>query len=93
VGAVTYADDRRTRFLDVGVGPERLHYAEHTAQLIDGEVKRILSDAHELARATLTAHRAHLEAVTSRLLEREVMEGDELRDILAPRAAAPAPAD
>jgi cell division protease FtsH len=93
VGAVTYADDRRTRFLDVGVGPERLHYAEHTAQLIDGEVTRILSDAHELARATLTAHRAHLEAVTSRLLEREVMEGDELRDILAPRAAAPAPAD
>jgi cell division protease FtsH len=83
IGAVTYADDRRTRFLDVGVGPERLHYAEQTAQQIDGEVKRILKEAHELARTTLTAHRASLETVTTRLLEREVMEGEELREILA----------
>ena len=89
IGAVTYADDRRNRFLDVGVGPDRLQYAEHTAQLIDAEVKRILTEAHELARATLTARREHLETVTRRLLEREVMEGDELRDILTRTDAQP----
>jgi cell division protease FtsH len=82
VGAVNYAGDRN-RFLDVGLGAERGVYAEHTAQLIDAEVKRLVTDAHDLARRTLTERRGHLEEVTRQLLEREVMEGDELRAILA----------
>jgi cell division protease FtsH len=83
VGAVNYAGDRGNRFLDVGLGAERGVYAEHTAQLIDAEVKRLVTDAHDLARRTLTERRGHLEEVTRQLLEREVMEGDELRAILA----------
>jgi cell division protease FtsH len=82
VGAVNYAGDRGNRFLDVGLGAERGVYAEHTAQLIDAEVKRLVTDAHDLARRTLTERRGHLEEVTRQLLEREVMEGDELRAIL-----------
>jgi cell division protease FtsH len=94
VGAVTYAGDTRPRFLELGLGPERGVYAEQTAQLIDAEVKRIVSEAHELARRILRERRAHLETVTARLLEREVMEGEELRAILAgppPAPAAPSP--
>jgi cell division protease FtsH len=83
IGAVTYAADSRPRFIDLGVGPERGVYAEETAQLIDAEVKRILGEAHDLARTTLRERRAYLEEVTARLLVREVMEGDELRAILA----------
>ena len=79
VGAISYAGESRGLYLDVGLLPERGHYAEHTAQLIDSEVKRILTEAHDLARTTLTERREYLEAVTTRLLEREVMEGDELR--------------
>ena len=91
VGAINYSADRGHRFMDLGVPPERGVYAEQTAQLIDSEVKRILTEAHDLARTTLTAHRPQLETVTRRLLEREVMEGDELRELL--RAEPPAEAD
>jgi len=96
VGAINYAADRGGRYLDVGVPSERGVYAEQTAQLIDGEVRRILTEAHDLARETLTARRNQLEAVTLRLLEREVMEGDELRAILREPALAipePSPAE
>ena len=74
-----------------GLLPERGHYAEHTAQLIDSEVKRILTEAHDLARITLTERREYLETVTTRLLEREVMEGDELREILNAVPPLPVP--
>ena len=51
-------------------------------RLIDAEVKRIMTDAHGEARRILGGHRDMLERVTRRLLEQEVMEGDELRTIL-----------
>jgi len=57
-------------------------YAEETAQLIDTEIKRLLSDARTTARRVLTDRREQLETVTRRLLQIEVMEGDELRQIL-----------
>src|SRR5690606_23986334 len=84
LGAVNYAGDTRARFLDVPLARERGLYAEETARLIDAEVKRILEEAHALARDILTRHRAELETITRRLLEREVMEGDELRSLLPP---------
>ncbi len=97
LGAVNYAGDTRARFLDVGLPQDRGQYAEETARLIDAEVKRILGEAHALARNILTSHRAELDTITRRLLEREVMEGDELRSLLPPpeggsRGDLPAPA-
>jgi cell division protease FtsH len=89
VGAINYDGHSRHRFLDIPMGPERGAYAEDTARLIDREVKRIMDEAHSEARRILTDKQAMLEAVTRRLLEREVMEGDELRAILnAPPEAA-----
>ncbi len=101
IGAINYAGDKRPRFLELGLGQERGLYAEETARLIDAEVKRIMTEAHDSARSVLTGQRQQLEAVTRRLLEREVMEGDELRRILglpapedpAPQSAPPAPAN
>jgi cell division protease FtsH len=101
IGAINYAGDKRPRFLELGLGQERGLYAEETARLIDAEVKRIMTEAHDTARSVLTGQRQQLEAVTRRLLEREVMEGDELRRILglpapedpAPQSAPPAPAN
>ena len=61
---------------------ERGLYGEETAQKIDAEIKRILTDAHDTARRILTENRDKLERVTRRLLEIEVMEGDELRRLL-----------
>ncbi len=93
VGAINYAGEKRNRFLDIGIPSERSAFAEDTARLIDAEIKRIMTEAHDMARDVLTGQRDQLEAVTRRLLEREVMEGDELRQILAGTdpAALPAP--
>jgi cell division protease FtsH len=82
LGAINYDGHKRSKFLDIPLGPERGAYAEDTARLIDSEVKRIMTDAHVEARRVLTEHRDQLESVTRRLLEQEVMEGDELRQML-----------
>ena len=66
---------------------ERGPYSEETAQLIDDEVKQIIGEAHEEARRILREHRDFLERVTRRLLEKEVMEGDELRAMMAEKTA------
>jgi cell division protease FtsH len=88
LGAINYDGNKRPRFLDIPLTQERGLYAEQTAEKIDAEIKRILTDAHDSARRILTDNREKLETVTRRLLEVEVMEGDELRQILGvpPRA-------
>jgi cell division protease FtsH len=83
LGAINYDGNKRQRFLDIPLPMERGLYAEETAQKIDAEIKRILTDAHSKARDVLSKNREKLEKVTRRLLEVEVMEGDELRRLLA----------
>jgi cell division protease FtsH len=82
LGAINYDGNKRSRFLDIPIPQERGLYGEETAQKIDAEIERILTDAHKTARTVLTENRDKLEAVTHRLLEVEVMEGDELRSLL-----------
>jgi cell division protease FtsH len=82
LGAINYDGNKRPRFLDIAMPQERGLYAEDTAQKIDAEIKRILTDAHNTARRILSENRDKLERVTRRLLDIEVMEGDELRRLL-----------
>ena len=87
LGMVNYDQSRRGRFLDLGMPAERGNYSEETARLIDEEVKQLIAGAHEVARRVLRDHRDILERVTRFLLEKEVMEGDELRAMMnTPRA-------
>ena len=93
LGAINYDGHKRNKFLDIQLGPERGAYAEDTARLIDAEVKRIMTDAHSEARRILTEHRDQLESVTRRLLDIEVMEGEELRHLMGLPAVAHPPDD
>jgi cell division protease FtsH len=87
LGTVNYDSSRRNRFLDLGMPNERGLYSEETARIIDEEIKQIISGAHEVARRILRENRDILERVTRFLLEKEVMEGDELRAMMnSPRA-------
>jgi cell division protease FtsH len=56
--------------------------SEETRQEIDREVRRIVDEAHDRVRVLLNTERKALDAVAERLLEREVIEGDELVQIL-----------
>ena len=91
LGAINYEGQKRARFLDIPLPPERGLYGEETAQRIDAEITRILNDAHNTARRILEENRGKLETVTTRLLEIEVMEGAELRALIgvAPATASP----
>jgi len=82
LGAINYDGNKRSKFLDIPLGPERGAYAEETARQIDAEVKRIMTEAHGEARRILSEHRDALETVTRRLLEDENMEGETLRQML-----------
>ncbi len=82
LGAVSFDAHARNRFLEVSLGGERGNYAEDTAREIDTEVRRIVNAAHERARTLLAGHRDTLDRVARRLLEKEVIEGEELREIV-----------
>jgi cell division protease FtsH len=95
IGAINYDGNKRPKFLDMPFPQDKGIYADDTARKIDAEIKRIMTDAHDTARRVLSGHREQLEAVTRRLLDIEVMEGEELRTILGamppPKAADTAP--
>jgi len=62
--------------------PERGPYAEETALKIDNAVKQLLAQAHQTARGVLKERRAALDRVAERLLEKEVIEAEELKTLL-----------
>jgi cell division protease FtsH len=57
-------------------------YSESTAEDIDSEVKRIVTDAYERARKTLLDNYDKLEAIATALLQRETLLGSELDELL-----------
>jgi cell division protease FtsH len=67
-------------------------YSERTARLIDGEIARLLDDAHQRVLVTLREQRALLDALARQLLEHETVERDALQALVREHAAAPAPA-
>jgi cell division protease FtsH len=83
LGAINYDGQSRAKFLDIPLPQERGPFGEETQRLIDAEVKRIMTDAHNTARDVLNEKRQSLEVVTERLLEKEVIDGDELRALMA----------
>jgi cell division protease FtsH len=57
-------------------------YSENTAQLIDEEVKRIVTDAQTKARELLTSNKKILDDLATKLFDREVLNGDDIDAIL-----------
>jgi cell division protease FtsH len=53
-------------------------YAEATQAVIDEEVSRLLKEADQHAEELLRGHRDVLDAVTELLIEREILDGDEV---------------
>ena len=75
-------DGGERRGLLPGVPPPR-EQSEDTARLSDAEAGRILVEAHVTVSALFTEKRSLLEQLARRLLEKEVVERDELQALLA----------
>ena len=61
-------------------------YSEKTAEIIDEEVKKLVDSAYERAINLLTEHRAKLDELAKRLLEREVLYREDLEELFGMRA-------
>jgi cell division protease FtsH len=57
-------------------------YSEQTAIEIDSEVRRILKDAYERAKRLLRANLETLHKMATVLLEKEVLDGNEIDELL-----------
>jgi len=82
LGVMSVEGDGRGPVLEGSREPGRGPVAEETAERIDAEIKRILDEAHEQARGILAEQRPSLTRIAGLLLDREVLEGDELRALL-----------
>jgi len=82
LGAVNYDGHRGSKYLDTPFMSERGPHSEETAQRIDAEVMRIITDAHNEARRLLRERRDILDELSHRLLEKETVDGEELRQLL-----------
>ena len=85
VGPVFFRDSEEHPFLGREMSETRDH-SEHTAQLIDEEVGRILREADDRAYRLLEEHRDELERLTEALIEREVLSVAEIEEMIGKRA-------
>lgn len=56
-------------------------FSEHTAQKIDAEVHKIISESHQEARRLLTKHRAELDALARALVARESLDEKDILEV------------
>lgn len=60
-------------------------YSEHTAQMIDEEVRQLVQDAYSKTVETLTNHKEDIEKVAKKLLENEKLDKEDMVNLLGPR--------
>ena len=88
VGPIAVGDRESEIFLGREV-VQRREISERTAELVDTELKRLLGDAFERARAILLEHREVLDRLAAALLERETLDRDEILLVAAGRPLPP----
>ncbi len=89
LGLVTLGRKQHEVFLGRDIMEDR-NYSEEIAYAIDQEVRSIIDECFNLAKKILTEHDETLEKIARLLLEKEVLEGDELDELLGyPKKEAP----
>ncbi|HUY18302.1 MAG TPA: ATP-dependent zinc metalloprotease FtsH [Candidatus Binataceae bacterium] len=81
LGPMTFGRREEQVFLGRDISHHK-DYSEHTAVEIDREVRRIVDEAYHHARRLLSEHLVLLHAIAERLLEKEVLEGGEVADMV-----------
>ena len=82
IGLVSLEGQRTPLFLPVAT-PVAKEYSEETAELVDIEIKRILSEIHGKVTEILASRRGALDDLANLLLEKEVVERSQLQEILS----------
>lgn len=83
LGPITYGKKEEMIFLGRELSEQR-DYSEKIAVTIDDEVRRIVDEANDRARAILTQYRAELDAIATQLIEKESLTREEFEAIFPP---------
>jgi cell division protease FtsH len=81
LGPLAYLE-REESFLPFMPGPRRGEYSEHTAQAIDEEVRRIVTQQYERVKVLVQANMDKLDSMAKALLERETLDAEEIRAVM-----------
>jgi cell division protease FtsH len=81
LGPRTFGRDSSQPFLGRDFGHEA-DYSEEIARMIDDEIRRIVEDAHDRARAVLTEHIDDLRRLSDILIEYETIDRDQFDRLL-----------
>jgi cell division protease FtsH len=83
LGPMTFGSGQQAMFLR-GTGlPQEREYSEETARLIDAETRVIIDRIYDRVRDLLTARKRVLVEAAAELKQKETLEGDRLRELLA----------
>src|SRR5574342_747104 len=88
VGPIAVGDREAEIFLGREV-VQRREISEHTAEVVDEELKRILGTAFERARQILLEHRDALNRLAAALLERETLDREQVQMVVDGRPLPP----
>jgi cell division protease FtsH len=87
IGPLAFGEKEGEVFLGRDLGHAR-NYSEATAVEIDNEIRRIVRESYDKARQILSNHRDGLVAVAEALLERETIDGGEVRRMIFGESAS-----
>ena len=90
LGLVTYEHERRPMFLPESFSPTKT-YSEEKAAEIDEEIAKVIEESHQRVKKILAENREVLEKIAKLLLEKEIVQGEELRDMLGKPKKLPPP--
>ncbi len=82
IGPVSFSDEHGPVFIGRDMGRTK-NYSEHTARVIDDEVRRLMGDAYKCALDILETNRDIVKRLTEVLLEKETVSSGEIRQMLS----------
>jgi cell division protease FtsH len=81
LGPRTFGNKQEMVFLGREIGEQR-NYSEKVAEEIDEEVRHLVDDAYQVARNLLIENRERLDKLVKILLDKETIDGDDLKRVL-----------
>ena len=88
IGQVYFAREKRAQYLNIPM-EGAVEYSEATAELIDGEVTEIINQQYSRAMEILGEKREILDRGAELLLEKEKIEGEELKELMDVASSKP----
>lgn len=82
LGPVEYGSNHEEVFLARDLSQSTRNFSEHTAQIIDEEIKRIVGENYQRALQILRDNKERLLLIAEKLLEYETLRGDHIAELL-----------